>query len=287
MNDVNTYVEETVASTTVGNNWEEDVRIRSLKTGDIFDTAFFGTNIRSSVVIYIFILLSILSLFLPFTNNTLLTKGTTSSSYDAIEPVRNKDVSPLFWSDKYSSNGFEVILGKTVDFTENNGMKAMRLPSDDDKAVRGIEFRDITLYLSYGSLLGALIPLLFIYAAILIASREQWTNGNGFLFAGICCIVATLMYGYVYIDICGGVNDLFIKSKYGAETSKVMLDVFSRLGIGYWVGIALSIITGVFCFIAKSRVKSGNKAFISKKNKVEYEAAIAANAKAAEVVTAE
>lgn len=285
-NDVNTKVEEAIANE-VGNNWEDDIRIRSLKKGDIFDTSFFGTHIRMSVVIYIMILLTFLSLFLPFTNNTLLTKGTTSSSYASIKPVRNKEVSPLYWSEKYSSNGFEVILGKTVDFVEDNGMKSMRLPSEDDVTVSGIEFRNVTLYLSFGSLIGALIPLLLIYAAILVASREQWTNGNGFLIAGLCCCAAALMYVYVYLGICGGINDLFIAKKYGSDTSKILWDVFSRLGVGFWLGIALSICTAVFCFIAKARVKSGKKAFISKKAKKEYDEAMAKKASvAAEAVAA-
>lgn len=282
MNDVNTYAEETAVKE-IGSNWEEDVRIRSLKTGDKFDTAFFGTNMRMSLAIYIVLLLGILSMFLPFTNDTLLTKGTTSSSYASIEPVKNKEVSPLYWSEKYSSNGFEVILGKTIDFVEDNGKKSMRIPSDNDTTVSGIEFRDITLYLSFGSLMGALIPLLLIYAAILVASREQWTNGNGFLIAGFCCIATVLMYGYLYLDVCGGINDLFIAKKYPAkDVSNILWDVFSRLGAGFWIGIALALFAAVLCFIAKGRVKSGKHAFITKKAKKEYADAMAAKEAAAQ-----
>lgn len=244
---------------------EREVEIKSLKNGDEFDTSFFGLPIRMSVVIYILIALTIASMLLPFFSQTpLLGRSGIGEKYADIGWYKDKSVSEMDWNSEHKVTGWEVMTGKKIPHHDLKGIKKAAIPTaSGDTVLKAPQYVSSNLYLSSGTIWGFAIPLLLIYSAIVLISREQWKKGGGYLRSALCGLVALAGYGYLFMFVA----KLFRKNPLTSEMqSKIYADVFSKLDYGFYVGIGLIVLTIALSVIASFRVKAG-KSYVSPKNK--------------------
>lgn len=244
---------------------EVDVATRSLLDRELFDASFFGTGIRSSVVLYILTAITLLSFFiLPFTNNTITTRSQNNKEIGNYK----SEVSDMVWNEK-PSTGFQIALGRTVHYTRvDRKDSTIRIPLTNG-TITGKNTKDMNLYISYGNILIALVPILAIYVAIMVASREQWQKGKGFLVAALISFFS-LAFNFVVIR---KLATSYTDSAANSVISKRISDIFGNLGIGFYVTVICLILIIVFSFQAYFKLRKGD-GFVSKKNKELYDATV-------------
>jgi len=247
-------------------NTQVDVATRSLLERDMFDASFFGTGVRSSVVLYILAAITLLSFFiLPFTNDTMTTR---SQSNNEIGNYRS-ETSDMIWNEA-PSTGFNVAMGRTVEYTRVSKQDTqIRLPLTNGVII-GKDTKDMNLYISYGNLLIAIVPILAIYVAIIVASRGQWQKGKGFLVAAILSLLA-LAFNFVVIrSMAAG----FADTSSSSVISKRFADIISHLGVGFYVTVICLVLITVVSIAAYIALRK-DRGFVSNKNKKLYEETVA------------
>ena len=213
---------------------------------DIFDVSFFGTKVRMSLIIYIVAAISLLSFFLPYTNNTIQERNLNSTDGHSY----NSKVSDMKWNEA-SSSGFDIVIGKKVPYVkESKAEYKIRLPLTNEGFVAGSNARDTFLYLSYGSLVAILIPLVAVYVMILNACRSQWQKGGAFLINAFVTLISAGIHVYLVYDLASG----YLDSKVGGKTlDNRITDVISNLGIGFYISfltIVALFVFSVYSFVA-------------------------------------